>query len=35
VTVSGEVTYNEFNDFDADDLDVGATTATVGLNYRF
>ncbi|MCR8546800.1 porin family protein [Salipiger sp. P9] len=35
VTVSGELNYNEFNDFDAGDLKVGATTATVGLNYRF
>ncbi|APZ54984.1 outer membrane protein [Salipiger abyssi] len=35
VTVSGELNYNEFEDFDANDLKVGATTATVGLNYRF
>ena len=34
-TLSGDVKYNEFSDFDDDDLEIGATTATVGLNYRF
>ncbi|EPX79646.1 outer membrane protein [Salipiger mucosus] len=35
VTVSGEVAYNKFDDFDDTDLEVDATTTTVGLNYRF
>jgi len=35
VTLSGDVKYNEFSDFDNDDLELGTTTATVGLNYRF
>ncbi|NIY98954.1 porin family protein [Salipiger sp. HF18] len=35
VTLNGEVNYNEFSDFDDDDLEVDATTATVGINYRF
>ncbi len=35
VTLSGEVTYNAFSDFDDKDLEVGATTATMGVNYRF
>ncbi|GGG74158.1 hypothetical protein GCM10011415_23220 [Salipiger pallidus] len=35
VTLNGEVKYNEFNNFDNDDLEVNATTTTVGMNYRF
>ncbi|EIE52014.1 hypothetical protein AL036_14920 [Salipiger aestuarii] len=35
VTLNGEVSYNVFEDFDDTDLEVGATTATLGVNYRF
>ena len=36
VSLSSELIYHEFNDFDdADDLEADATTFNVGLNYRF
>ncbi|SLN49216.1 hypothetical protein ROJ8625_02421 [Roseivivax jejudonensis] len=35
ITAGAEVNYHEFSDFDADDLEADATTASVTLNYRF
>lgn len=35
VTVNGEVSYNVFNDFEDSSRDLGATVATMGVNYRF
>ncbi|WP_435310400.1 outer membrane protein [Primorskyibacter sedentarius] len=35
VTIGGEVLYHEFDDFEIDDVEASATTATISVNYRF
>ncbi|MBU2960437.1 outer membrane beta-barrel protein [Citreicella sp. C3M06] len=35
VTLNSEVSYSEFNDFEGSTPEIGATVATIGVNYRF